>query len=384
MKLPSLLLSQPQRTVGLDLGAYSIKLVACEHTGSRAKVELASLIPIEGDWDDPDRDGFSHGAIKALSKAISKHHLQNVPAVVGIPSHKAALKWLSIPPMPEEDYIQAVKAKLRKAIPYPIDAVYVSSSQESRSSSGEILAVAVERETVSEFALAAMQGGANPVRAEVEAEAIVRILQRLGQAGGEYQANSSYTIVDIGVTTTRMYVVHDDRLRFTRTFKFGASRFVRQIAEQLDVSLLEAAAALENPEAWLAGSGSLYLPWGDQAAVVSVDEELTVLTKEFQRLIRYFRSIFPSRSFSGMLDSFLLCGGLAGLQGLSEFIGNEIRLKVVPLNAFETADLSLDADTYQQVRLAPGVFANALGLALATPILTPVKETQEYAWTRAA
>ena len=56
--------------------------------------------------------------------------------------------------------------------------------------------------------------------------------------------------------------------------------------------------------------------------------ELDRLRREIQRLLNYYRSLFPERSYEGILDKVVLCGGAAGLNGLADISPASLQVEI--------------------------------------------------------
>lgn len=371
-------------TVGIDCGSFEVKIAVCEHNGRRHRVTCLASVPTDAASEMTGLEGLEKTASRAMQKLVSRYGLGGLPAAIGLPINQVVMKWVGLPPMDEQDLQMAARTKVRKDLPFPIDQAYLSASGSSRSESGETLVTAVSKTSMKTLASTIGSVGLVPVHAEAEAQSIVRLLRRTLTHKKQHSSTASFTLVDLGYASTRMYVVQEGQLRFARSIKFGALNFINRMGEGLDLSAAESAALLSSPDSWMSSGGKLHVPFQGQHAIVSVDQELLVLTREFQRLIRYFRSIFPSRSFSGMLDSFLLCGGISGLSGLAEFIGNEVQMKMSQIDPFETVALDLEVEGFQQVIKNPGRYTTAVGLALCD-LTAPnhlEEEDSEYSWAR--
>lgn len=376
--------AQPLYTVGLDCGCFEVKFAVCEHLDSRCRVTCLASVETDSGSVKPEGEGIEKSVARALQKVVTQHSLAGLPTAIGIPVSQVVMKWVGLPPMSDEDLQMAARTKVRKDLPFPPEQAYISASSGARSDSGETLVTAVSKSDLKSLAATVSSVGLNPIHAEAEAQSVVRLLQRTIRLKKQHTSTASFTLVDLGYAATRMYVVQEGQLRFARSIKFGALHFVNRMVEGLDVAPAQASAMLSDPDCWLSSGGKLHVPYGGQHAIVSVDQEVLLLSREFHRLIRYFRSIFPSRSFSGMLDSFLLCGGLSGLNGLAEFIGNEVQMKMTQFDPFATVALDLDAAGFAQVKHSPGRFTTAMGLALCgvASLDSPKEAVNEFSWAR--
>jgi type IV pilus assembly protein PilM len=368
--------------IGLDLGSHSVKAAAVCHAGRRSL--LGGLATFRQDRTASEGDpppGLSKAAAKQASKWLSDLGLTGCAAAVAVPTSHSALKWITLPALPPDDFQHAARAKVRKELPFPADEAYIAATGKT-AEGGECMVAAVEKSILTGCAQSALSLGAAPFHAETEAQSVQRLIRRETLSRGRQNAASSVTLVDIGFHATRMFVIHDGHLKFARSIKFGAAGFVNRISQTLGVPASEATALLESSEAWLTSAGTIHVPLGGQAAVVGVDQELVILTREIHRLVRYFRSIFPARSFSGIYDRFSLCGGLSGLRGLTEFIGNEVQMKVEAFDPLARLDVDLPFAAFEGARRSGGIYATAIGLALANPTAHTLEEDHAFSWAR--
>jgi type IV pilus assembly protein PilM len=378
-------------TVGLDLGAQSIKVAAIVTESRRQKVVALGCFPTDAPHGNEGSEGLEKGVLKQLSRWISENGLSGAKASLGIPMSQVTLKWISLPSMPAEDMAGAARAKVRRELPYPIDQAYVAStslkSDRSRGSSdgADCVVMAAQKEAVRRSAAIAESLGLDPVHAEAEAQSFVRLVRQRFLDRTVGGAHASFTVVDLGHASTRMYVIQEGSLKFARSIRFGAVNFIHRAAQSLGISEEEADKLASSEGAILTSAGALRVPIAGDQASVAVDEELVVLTREITRLIRYFRSIFPARSFSAMMDSFVLSGGMSALPGLSQFVGNEVQSRVTLMDPFEHLDMSLPLASFRTSRTSPSRFSAAVGLALAAQE-APIREEIEngYLWARTA
>ncbi|MER3495953.1 MAG: hypothetical protein C4320_03580 [Armatimonadota bacterium] len=196
------------------------------------------------------------------------------------------------------------------------------------------------------------------------------------------------TIIDIGAYSTTMYVLQGRRLQFIRALKFGADGLHTALEQGLGRSAAECAGLLSHPETVLRPDGRLLIPMNDAIGMVDVRQELDRFTKEVTRLMRYFRSLHPERSYAGILDQAVLCGGVVGLPGLSEYLATALGLRMELSRPIAGLVTRFNRETFAEVSRRQEQLAAAMGLALAG--LAPRSDQQEesrgrdYAWHRVA
>src|SRR5436305_11196806 len=101
------------------------------------------------------------------------------------------------------------------------------------------------------------------VGAELEAQAILRVVERRLSEQSALWRDASLTIIDVGANNTHMYVVQNQQLQFIRGVKFGALRVARAIATEFNCTLEEADALMGQSDTELKRDGVLHLRMGD-------------------------------------------------------------------------------------------------------------------------
>jgi Tfp pilus assembly PilM family ATPase len=107
------------------------------------------------------------------------------------------------------------------------------------------------------------------------------------------------------------------------------------------------------------------------------------------RLLRYFRSLHPERSYAGILDHIVICGGLASLSGFAEFLHEALEIRVERATPFSGMVGKFANDTFQVIANRQEAYTVVVGLAL-SGLKGRVKQhgdadgTSEFAWARTA
>jgi type IV pilus assembly protein PilM len=158
----------------------------------------------------------------------------------------------------------------------------------------------------------------------------------------------STVVVSIGVDTTDIVITNGLRI-WQRSMPIGGSSFTKALVNELKLTFAKAehlkrnAVRAEDPKAVF-------------KAMRPVFNEFTA---EFQRSLNYF----TGADRTATIGKVLLLGNAARLRGLSDFVGQQLKLDVQRMdtfNAMEGADV-LAAPAYKENHLA---FGTAYGLAL--------------------
>ena len=339
--------------LGIDFGSRGAKIIAAGGRGARTTLQHAAVLPLG--------EGFD----KALRAWVRERGLGGARAVLSIPADKAALRWVTLPNVAGDERREAARFKVKRHLPFPVEEAYVEATPAPSGEEGVAasLVIAVRREVVAERAAAAAFAGLRPVAAELDAQGILRVVERRLQERSRVWRNASLTVLDIGGDRTQMIVVQNQEMQFLRSVRFGTGLLTAAVAEALDLSAEEAEARLASPACSLRCDGRLVIDSPDEAAVVDASAVLARLTRECLRLLRYFRSLHPERSYAGILDHMVLSGGAAGLRGLAEFLGGELKLRVEPVRPFAGLAASIDGEAFRRLALSQEAYTVALGLA---------------------
>ena len=354
-------------SMGLDIGTSAIKLVVARNNANR--------LAIRHTWSAPLTPGLVENGVicnpklvgKLIRRWAEKTGVGNLPTVFSIPNSIAALRWVSLPAVSHDERRGAAKIKVRRHLPFPVEDAYVEPAETPEGDSGHMhqsLVIAVPRAVVDSRAETILHAGFTPIAAELEAQAVLQIIDRRLSSRSVLWRNASLTIIDVGGRNTHMYVVQNQSLQFIRSVKFGSDLIAQGLAHHLDISFEEAQTYLLQPKTQLRLDGAIVIEIDGAIAIADVSSELDKLVREFLRLIRYFRSLHPERSYAGILDHLILCGGVVGLQGFGEFLGNHLGLRVEAAQPFAGLLAEVDADGFQEVSRRQEAYAVAVGLAL--------------------
>ena len=378
--------------LGVDVGSRLTKLIAVQQSGYQLEIAGAASIDLPPGIVTNGVISNGQGFAKVLRAKTEGLNLKGAPTVFSIPSNLAFLRWLKLPQTQPDELREAARFKVKRHLPFPVDEAYIEATPPFIDESGlhgDSLVIAVRKEIVSSRAEALALAGLQPVRAELEAQAILRVIERRLSRMSALWRDASMTIIDVGGSNTHMYVVQNQRLQFIRGVKFGANLFAEAIADAIGVSPLQAETLLSAPNAELQKDGMATFYAGDIPLRVNLSEALEKLTREFTRLLRYFRSLHPERSYAGILDHMVVCGGLSGLPGFCEFLESGLGLRVERAQPIAGTIARLNTETFQSICNRQETYAVVMGLAL-SGLNQQENEMggqhggQRFTWTRAA
>jgi len=379
-------------SMGIDLGSQAVKFVLAEQSSSRNEIKGAVSYNVEHSYIEGGVVREPRKFARSLVAKCAEYDTQRATAVLSIPSNLAVLRWVTLPNLAGEELREAARFKVKRHLPFPVESAYVQASTpvtDEENAVGQSLVIAVRRDVVDSRAEAVELAGINVVGAELEAQAILRVVElKLGERSALWR-DASMTIIDIGANNTHMYVVQNQKLSFIRGVKFGGLRIAESVAAEFNCSITEADALLGKADTHLTKEGVLNLTIGDLPARLNVQTEVEKLTREFLRLLRYFRSMHAERSYAGILDHVLLCGGFASLNGLDGYLETVLGLRVERAKPFEGMVGKFNRETFESIAGRQEAFTVAVGLALSgldqkNQSIGDHLARREFAWARSA
>ncbi|RMG25315.1 MAG: type IV pilus assembly protein PilM [Armatimonadetes bacterium] len=382
----------PKRGFGIDIGSRVLQLAEISRQGDQLHLEGIGAFPLAPGFVEQGVVTDPRGLAKGLRSYLRQTRIRSRKVTFSIPSSSAVIRWLKLPPLEGSELREAAKFKVKRHLPFPVDQAYVEATPldvNQGEEEVEHLVVSVPRRVIDSRAMTLEHAGLEPVCAELEAQAILRIVDSRLRRKSPLWSDASLTIIDIGGTMTHMYVIQSRRLHFMRGVPFGAELFVQSVAMELGVSFESAAQLLASDGAQIDETGTLQVRTEDLVASIPLQQELEKLTREFLRLLRYFRSLHPERSYAGILDHVLLCGGMAGLKGLDAYLAERLELRVERMRPLANMVGSFDPDSFAAISARQEAFTVVVGLAL-SGVGLPWEgfDTQEgeneFVWARAA
>jgi type IV pilus assembly protein PilM len=309
---------------------------------------------------------FDTGPAKRLRTWVRERELTGCRTVISVPADKAVLRWVMLPNVRGEERREAARFRVKRHLPFPVEEAFIETGEPETEEEGvsASLVIAVRREVIERRVETVAFAGLKPVAAELEAQGVLRVVDRRLQERSLLWRNASLTILDIGNDYTQMYVVQNQRLQFLRSVRFGVSHIVEALAAALEISNEEADARLALPGTTIRQDGRLVIDTAHETAVVDLSGVLERLTRECLRLLRYFRSLHPERSYAGILDHMVLSGGAAGVRGLAEFLSTFLKLRVEPVRPFAGLAANIEGDAFRKLAMGQEAYTVALGLAL--------------------
>jgi general secretion pathway protein L len=302
---------------GIDLGAFSIKLVMLEvgfrQTHLRGLLETA--VP-GGDAPLLDRQG------EAIQDALSRVSAEATP-YLALPGDILSIRVLELPFADPRKIDQVVGYELEGQIVHALDDVVFDHMMVKASDQGStVMACAAKRDDIAQYLTGLEAHGTEP-RALYAAPIVYRSLSaptpgRVAIVEDDPES-SCQVILDLGHLRTNLCIVRDGQALAARTIKRGGFHLTGAIAQAFNSSY-ERAEYAKRGDARLASAAGrpLTTPLEVKLDVV-LREALAPLVREIRQTLASFRSTSKER-----IDAVLITGGTGRLKGLPHFLEAEL------------------------------------------------------------
>lgn len=327
--------------IGFDIGNNSMKIAVAKRDNIRIhEVRIPENLMENGGIVMPN------AFVDLLKKTRKELHLPKGDAALVLPSSQVICRMLTMPLMTEEQLLMNLPYEFSDFIHGDTEQYFCdyaicenpSSQEEGKNEEMTMMAAAVSKQQVYQYIRMFSQAGIRLKQLLPQEMALISLIKAYGLP--EKDRLREYCFIDLGHLTTRITVVHGDRIQAMRQITLGGRNLDLAIGDQLGV------------DAFLANSykAANYQNVLDSPACMDICSQIAV---EILKVINFYQFTYRG----SMLPGVYLAGGGARIQPLRQAIANALEL---PLLSPE--ELLPDPEE-SQPDCQSGIFA--VGMALA-------------------
>ncbi len=228
------------RTVGIDIGSSSIKVVELEEREGVLTLTTygeTQLGPYDAKEVGESVTLSSEKEQQALVDVLRESAVKAKHAVLAMPLSSSFVTVMSLQSEPEEDLTPRIRVEARKYIPTQISEVTLDWAEIARGEASEgdrdVLVAAIQNDALKRFnALTDFVGFSKPP-SEIECFSAIRAAH--GSTEEEHVA-----VVDVGAVSSKLYIVRAGLLQRMHRARAGGTLATKRIAEALELSFAEA------------------------------------------------------------------------------------------------------------------------------------------------
>ena len=339
-------LTLKQEAFGLDISDLSLKIVKLKRIRKFFDLDSFGETDIKPGIIEQGEIKKEKELVKIIKDAYSEvngEKLKTKYVVASLPEEKAFLQVIQMPLMSKQDLQSAVIYEAENYIPLPVEKVYLSfqivPSESNRSNHLDILIVALPKTTVNPYVSCLKKAGLKPIALEVESLSICRALIK------NENSFSPVLLIDLGANRTGFTVFSGRSLRFTSSISVSSRSFTDIISKTLKVNSLKAE--------------KLKLKYGlkEKKVFNALIPAIIDLIEQIQKYLDYYQT------HASHIKKILLCGGGAQLEGFTDFLSAQLKIKVEISNPWINI-LPGDFSIPKKLSKKSLKYTTALGLAL--------------------
>lgn len=321
-----------KRIIGLDIGSDTLRAIEVQGADKlRPTVTRVATIQLP---DGAVRSGEVR-EVNTVSSAIKKLWASGSfgakDIVIGMGNQRVLARDLSVPKMTLGQIKESLPFQVQDMLPVPVGEALLDyyPISEGVGEGGPIvhgLLIAAIKDSVLANVESVRLAGLNPVQVDLIPFALTRVLARGGLDRG------TIVLVDVGGSTTNVVVVTDGVPQFVRMIPAGGQDLTNALSARLEISPEQANQAKRS-------RGLSNMPpnsEGERMVADIIAESTGELITSLRNTINFYFNTRPQVQMRALI----LTGGGAELQGFSRALADNLRVQVVPADAFSTVDVS--------------------------------------------
>jgi type IV pilus assembly protein PilM len=332
----NLLKRQGQSVLGIDIGSSSIKMVQLSRKGGHPVLETygeLALGPYGGKGVGESVSLPMEKIIEAITDMVREKEVNITTKLCGlaIPFSSSLMVVIDMPLMTKGQLDQMVPIEARKYVPVPISEVtldwYVipkdknaelevlpeTGAPSAPSQKVEVLVVALHNDTISRYKDIVTKSFLEANFFEIEIFSTMRSVLD--------QEIAPVLIIDMGATTTKLYIVEKGILRSSHMINRGSQNITNELSKSLGISL-EDAEYLKREKGILGEINGIKVE-----SIVTIT--LNYIFSEANQILLAYQ-----KKYNRNVSKVMLVGGGSALKGIADNAKNSFQTEVVAGDPF--------------------------------------------------
>ena len=322
-----------KKTVGIDIGTYSAKLVELENRKGRPTLTKCAMARVT--------NGDKKTALESL---LSQAKLTLKRVNVSLSGPSVIVRYIDMLPMRKDELDSAIRFEAEKYLPFNISESTVDCAVLDKTSSGSqrVLLVAAKRGEVDSLLELFKEFGLEIGAIDADSFAFFNSFDSANP--GNRKEEQAYALINIGARFSNMNIAAKDTLYFTRDIFWGGADISKRIKDAMGLGMDEAERIKQDPTE-------------KREEVVSViAPALEKLTQQIRMSFDYFET-----QVGRSIEKIYISGGTSYLFNVVDFLKENLHVDVMMWNPFE--GIAMDG-VFEEIARHPAMFTVAVGLAL--------------------
>ncbi len=319
--------------IGIDIGSSSIKIVQLRKEGGKAILETYGAITL-GPYADVDAGKVVKlqpaQIAEALTDLIRESNISTASASVAIPFASSLTSIIEMPNMSKDQLNKMVPLEARKYIPVPINEITMdwfvipqdqakvrggeirgvsdSPKKKEKTDTLEVLLVAIHNKILDDYQLTIDKVGLNATFYELEIFSSAR-----GALGNGIKP---VVIVDIGASTTKIYVIERGIVRMSHLIHKGSQDLTLYITRAINMDFKKAERLKQD--IGLSGLNADDASTENKVSKAMLSTLDNIFTGVNKVLLSY------GKKYNKNVTKVVFCGGSTAMIGFTEYAENRV------------------------------------------------------------
>lgn len=359
LKALGVLFLGPKDVIGVDVGAYAVKVVLLDEEGGVPHLKAWGYLPLSSKGEvSPDEKKIA--VTNALRGFLIEKGVRIKESATALSGNAVIVRYVKFPRLTKSELSATLATEAEPFIPFDINEVQLgfhilSEIIEDGQKKMETVLVAAKKELVA-ARLEILQGaGLTPTIIDVDSFALENVHERSTGA----KDGAAALFLNIGHMVTNLSIIENGVTRVVRDVFISGQTATKAVAKAFQCDAMKAE-ELKRQHGIIIDPGEKEkaLAEGNRDALgvsQACAQFARDLVSEVHRSVDFYLSQGPDRS----IGRIVLSGGSAGLKNLSRHLAQELKVPVEVLDPF--ASLTGAETVPEEQRPA---FAVAVGLAL--------------------
>ncbi|MEX2669561.1 pilus assembly protein PilM [Candidatus Uabimicrobium amorphum] len=354
------------RAVGIDIGSKSLKIIQLET--SAGKIRVTHFFDLELSFGE-DEQANSNLLIEAIHTIFKENALDRNNVILSLPTQDSILREITVDFSQDEHIKKIIKYEAEKYLhSYPIEQVIIDYAKLNTDDKRSRLFVAAVPKVILSQRLGILETcGIDPISVDLDITAIANISALCPSV----MKREMVLIIDFGASATKLIFMNKNDMKHVRAIRLGANLRDDEPVEgegKLNAST-DGTDEEWNDIDWDLESElivTLPVPDGmrsDRMFLVHQSDEKEDQgqrkSEVFDRLVKEIRRTMLTLQLEHPIELICLTGGGSQLQGIAEFLKENLKIDTTFLNYSKSIHLA--DDTSREVLYSGSV---ALGCAL--------------------
>lgn len=349
--------SKKKQLVGLDIGSSSVKVCELQAYGKggmqQYRLQKLGWAPVPHDAIVDGDIMDSNAVASAIRQVLGEQKIKSKDVAISVSGQQVMVKKVTLPLMSMSELAESVRWEAESFFPagqglesYALDFSVID--ERPQDGNMDVVLVACRKDKMEAYLACVTQAGLKAASVDVDVFALQNAFELNYGMGGQDEV---VALVNMGATFTNLSMIVGGRSVFWRDIGWGGHRFTDKLMEDWGISR-DGAEMLKQGQ-----SAEGRSPEEVEPSLASVCDSFA---DELGRTLDFFRSSFRV----DRLDKVLLSGGGAKVSGLTDVLGDRLRVSVDRFNPFQQIELDDRSVDPMMVREMGCGAAVVLGLAL--------------------